>query len=179
MASKKRLVVDLTLLLLALIGGGLLWFQRREAPSTALPVPTATPQVTRLLQMLPEAAPRPTAVPERLSLDARAADEDAEWRLRSSLLPADPGLKLSPGMQYARVSYVAGGSSADAAQLQTGDLVLEVDGLRVDGLTQDELQALMMGEDGSSLQLLMLLEVESGQPPREVLVTLERSALDL
>jgi len=80
------------------------------------------------------------------------------------------GVSVTPEQGYPVIAGVLPNSPALRAGLQTGDVILRIDGRDARGLTPDQTSALIRGADGSQVRLFVARQTEQ----RDVTVTRER-----
>lgn len=100
-----------------------------------------------------------TAEQYRMQLDALAGRHDGVI-----------GVSVTHEQEYPVVAGVLPNSPALRAGVQTGDVILRIDGRDARGLSADQTSALIRGADGSQVRLLVAREIAQ----REVTVTRER-----
>ena len=82
-------------------------------------------------------------------------------------------VSMDSDMGLPRISGVMPGTPAERAELQTDDIIYEVDGVSTDGLELDEVVSMIKGADGTTVHLTLL----RGSKRDTVEVDVERSAV--
>ena len=95
-----------------------------------------------------------------VTLPESSSSPDAE-RAQAARI-AHPGLGLLKQNEFAEVVQVVPGSSAASQGLQAGDIVMSIDGVAVQELTQDNIVALLQGEPDTPLKIAIVVE-ENGE----------------
>lgn len=84
------------------------------------------------------------------------------------------GVAFAPEEGGMRVEHVWPGSPADRMGLAEGDLIVEVDGLPTETLTEDEFISVMTGPVGTDVDFVVGNETDSGWDEEELVLTRER-----
>lgn len=83
-------------------------------------------------------------------------------------------VEVDPATTFIRLSYVLPGTPADHAGLQSGDLLVAIDGHSTKGFSLDDARKLLRGKAGSTV----VLSVESSVQSAPRLVSMKRSEVD-
>ena len=81
------------------------------------------------------------------------------------------GVRFRPTADGVRVVEVVPGSPAYGAGLETGDLILEVDGVATSELSANEFVSVMTGEEGSDVSFVIGFEADTGWTEEVIDVT--------